>query len=545
VRAKAAPSPIGTIGMVKAAAITAYARVSRAIRRRTTARWTRLRSLRAPQGHTWTTSLAVPVAARIDPTLLLRRHKSDFEARLVEALRTRRIGFWWMPDPVGGRVLCLADSERASVLDLIAGLAGPAWYLDTIGADGARAYRYELAAGARGGPYLAAPGLLLWEFVTAHDASTFVANEEQGVTLYFWRPAGDRLICRVGNLVAHGVHAVEVAESGSSPTDLQAPPSSVVDFPIDVVYTWVDGEENAWLRAKAEAAELADPDKFTERAHDDSRFADHDELRFSLRALEQYAPWVNHVWIVTARQRPAWLDPDNDWVSVVDHSVIWPDERGLPTFNSHAIEACLHRIPGLAEHFVYLNDDMLIGRPIGPETFFHSNGIGRFFQSRALVPLGPPQSGEIASSTAAKNARRLIRERYGVTFTRKFFHTGAPLTVSGLAELEATFPDVVDATRRAQFRTVEDVAMAGSFYLNWAYVVGRSVPGAIRYTYIDPAVPEARGRLRTVLKRRPFDALCINDGTTEQTVQERRETDRLIRDFFSEYLPVKGRFELS
>jgi hypothetical protein len=290
---------------------------------------------------------------------------------------------------------------------------------------------------------------------------------------------------------------------------------------------------------------VADPDKFTERAHDDSRFADHDELRFSLRALEQYAPWVNHVWIVTAGQRPDWLDPDSAWVSVVDHRELWPDERGLPTFNSHAIEACLHRIPGLAEHFIYLNDDMLIGRPIGPETFFYPNGVGRFFQSRALVPLGPTEPGEIASSTAAKNARRLIRERYGVTFTRKFFHTGAPLTVSGLAELEATFPEVIEATRRAQFRTVDDVAMAGSFYLNWAYVVGRSVPGALRYTYIDPAVPEARARLRTVLARRPFDALCINDGTTEQTLDERRDTDRLIRDFFAEYLPVRGTFELA
>ena len=122
---------------------------------------------------------------------------------------------------VAGRVLCLAESDRAAVLDLIATLAGPAWYLDTVGADGARAYRYELAAGARRGPYTAAPGLLLWEFVTANDGSTFVADEEQGVTVYFWRPVGDQLVCRVGNLVANEIHAVEVAETGSVPADLQ------------------------------------------------------------------------------------------------------------------------------------------------------------------------------------------------------------------------------------------------------------------------------------------------------------------------------------
>ena len=118
------------------------------------------------------------------------------------------------------------------------------------------------------------------------------------------------------------------------------------------------------MRIKARAAGVADESAFTERAHDAARFADHDELRFSLRSLEQFAPWINHVWIVTADQRPRWLTPDHPWVSVVSHRDIFPDPDALPTFNSHAIEACLHRIPGLAEHFLYLNDDMLLGRPV-------------------------------------------------------------------------------------------------------------------------------------------------------------------------------------
>ena len=34
----------------------------------------------------------------------------------------------------------------------------------------------------------------------------------------------------------------------------------------------------------------------------------------------------------------------------------------LPTFSSPAIEANLHRIPGLSEHFLYFNDDVFLGK---------------------------------------------------------------------------------------------------------------------------------------------------------------------------------------
>ena len=41
------------------------------------------------------------------------------------------------------------------------------------------------------------------------------------------------------------------------------------------------------------------------------RFADWDELKYSLRSLEKYAPWVRHVYIVTNGQIPSWLDMEN------------------------------------------------------------------------------------------------------------------------------------------------------------------------------------------------------------------------------------------
>ena len=54
---------------------------------------------------------------------------------------------------------------------------------------------------------------------------------------------------------------------------------------------------------------------------------------------------------------------------------IFPNKSHLPTFSSPSIEAHLHRIPGLSDKFIYLNDDVMFGRDVWPDDFYtHSNG---------------------------------------------------------------------------------------------------------------------------------------------------------------------------
>lgn len=74
--------------------------------------------------------------------------------------------------------------------------------------------------------------------------------------------------------------------------------------PIDVVYTWVDGADPVWNQARAAA--LGSPQDITlaTAATHAARFRSHDELRYSLRSLEMFAPWVRRVHIVTAGQTP-------------------------------------------------------------------------------------------------------------------------------------------------------------------------------------------------------------------------------------------------
>ena len=139
-------------------------------------------------------------------------------------------------------------------------------------------------------------------------------------------------------------------------------------FPIDVVYTWVDNSDPLWIErfeaARAEAGLLASDSAAP------FRYASRDELLYSLRSLHHFVDFVGHVYIVTDSQVPSWLDTTVPGLTVVDHRELFDDEDRTPTFNSHAIESKLHRIPGLSEHYLYVNDDVFFGRRISPSDFF-------------------------------------------------------------------------------------------------------------------------------------------------------------------------------
>ncbi len=142
-----------------------------------------------------------------------------------------------------------------------------------------------------------------------------------------------------------------------------------MDYPVDLVYLWCDGKEAAFAKRKAAYMNQTE-DTDAEESFSNKRFLDNEELRYSLRSIEKYAPWIHHIFIVTDRQKPDWLDTDHEKISIVDHSEIMPAEI-IPCFNSVVIERYIGFIPGLAEHFLYANDDMFIGRPVEKEFFFH------------------------------------------------------------------------------------------------------------------------------------------------------------------------------
>ncbi|MEV0118994.1 stealth conserved region 3 domain-containing protein [Streptomyces sp. NPDC050844] len=313
-----------------------------------------------------------------------------------------------------------------------------------------------------------------------------------------------------------------------------------VDFPIDAVYTWVDDCDPEW-RARREAA-LGGPDDDSSADHGAVRFRNRDELRYSLRSLAMYAPWIRHIYLVTAGQTPSWLNTDHPDVTVVDHRDLFADpDTALPTFNSHSIESQLHRIDGLSEHFLYFNDDMFLGRPTTPDTFFLSSGTARFFWSTASVPALPVSPDDEGYLAAAKNNRELLRREFGRTATHSFFHAPYALHRGVLAELTERFADELEATARSRFRSNGDLALVSSLHHHYAYLTGRAVPGDIAYDFVDIGRRADHARLGQLLQSRNQTAFCIGESPDSDLSEE--EMALAVRAFLTAYFPVRSPYE--
>ncbi|MGW5115889.1 stealth family protein [Streptomyces noursei] len=312
-------------------------------------------------------------------------------------------------------------------------------------------------------------------------------------------------------------------------------------FPIDLVYAWVDGQDPAWQQRRASV----DGTGYHAESADAARCISHDQLKYSLRSVYMFLPWIRRIFIVTDQQTPDWLDlrdGHNDGrVRLVDLREIFADPGHLPTFNSHAIESQLHRIPELSEHFLYVHDDMFIGRPLTPHAFFHPNGLTRFFPSHVKVPCGEPTPDEPPASVAAKNNRRLIERKFGRTLVWKMKHVPYAMRRSLLLRVAEEFGEDHARTAASRVRSFTDLSIASSLYQHYAYYAAAAAPGDLRYRNIRLDDENAHRELARLLHSRDHDTFCINGSASEPA--EIESQNRLLTSFLDAYYPVPSPYE--
>ncbi|KAB1941231.1 sugar phosphotransferase [Micromonospora sp. ALFpr18c] len=383
-----------------------------------------------------------------------------------------------------------------------------------------------------------------------------VLGLEYGCDVEFWTRQGDTLVAPRRNPVAEQVRTSSpvVLVPESTFTALVPPTGSAtvrsrpefagrrpedVAFPIDVVYTWVDGTDPDWLRRRAAVTGVP----YHAEAASPARFLSRDELRYSLRSVHLFAPWVRHIYLVTDDQVPPWLEPSAPGIRVVSHREIFTDPSVLPTYNSHAIESQLHHIDGLSEHFLYFNDDVFLGTEVLPQDFFLANGISRFFPSPALVPPGAPSADDIPSSAAGKNNRALIADRFGTVLNQKMKHMPHALRRSVLHEIEQEFPLPHHATAANRFRGMTDISIASSLHHYYAFQTGRAVLGELEYAIAELSHPDTPARLAHLLARRDRHVFCLNDAFSSEA--DLAAQVALLTPFLDTYFPVPSPWEKS
>ena len=285
-----------------------------------------------------------------------------------------------------------------------------------------------------------------------------------------------------------------------------------IEFPVDAVYLWVDDSDPRWRERRARVLSEtgqngADSADETVSAH---RFRDRGELRASLRSLEMYAPWIRRIYLVTDDQRPGWLAADNGRVKVVDHREIFSDPSVLPSFNSHAIESQIHRIPGLADHYLLMNDDVMFNRPVTPYNFFTPTGALRVTFSRARRP-DTSRDQQTPLEQARLNSAELLSRAHGRRASLLFGHVPFPQRKDIAIEVEERYQEEILTTLRSPFRAPTDVVVNSWLHLYTALFTGRGFASPLRYGYFNIGSSEVRARMEEQRYINRFQVICLND----------------------------------
>lgn len=310
------------------------------------------------------------------------------------------------------------------------------------------------------------------------------------------------------------------------------------NFPIDIVYTWVDGDDPEFQEIRRQ---YAPPDARPEISGP-MRFTSHDELRYSLRSIGNFAPWVNHIYIVTNGQRPKWLAGHPKLTLVTHRDILEPEY--LPTFNAKVIESALHRIPGLSEHYIYFNDDMLLLRPLRPTDCFTASGLMFAYLEDIPIPPGPPAKSDTATIWGIKNARDAVLRTRGRCINLRTQHLFYPQLRSIAEACEREFAADYDRFRRNRFRAMDDLQCTGFLHQAVAYLEGRSVCTRASYWYVNIGRPGVELLYEKILAERGTTearmAVCLNDNTKSRL----EDAERLLSSFLERCFPEPSQFEV-
>ncbi|KAN0003196.1 hypothetical protein ACTFIZ_009352 [Dictyostelium cf. discoideum] len=187
---------------------------------------------------------------------------------------------------------------------------------------------------------------------------------------------------------------------------------------IDLIYTWVNGsdpkhiesriyyhnleqiqkkekfkkfrQERLIQKQKKEEEEEEEEEEVEEE--ESQRFRDYGSLKYSLRSVRKYAPWINNIFIITANQIPSWFNQSNsDNVKFIFHEQFYKNKKDLPTYNSNSIESNFWNLPKQVSNcFLYSNDDLFFREKVEVDDFFDNEYYHNLFETNDIVSSWTP-----------------------------------------------------------------------------------------------------------------------------------------------------------
>lgn len=311
------------------------------------------------------------------------------------------------------------------------------------------------------------------------------------------------------------------------------------NFEIDLVYLWVDGSDPIWkAKKKTVTGQLND----NSEADCKGRYANNDELKFSLRSVEKHAPWIRNIYIVTDNQIPIWLDTTHPKIKIIDHTDILPSEC-MPCFNAVVIEHYIYKISGLSEFFLLANDDMFFNKDLNQTYFYEKDGYPiirhkkRTFGGKwelilkKIIGLKPGQYRQMLL-----HAVKLVKNKFGKYYIGVPHHNIDSYRKSDYkTAVEEIFKAEVEDNVHNHVRTTYDLNRAAFSY--YALAIHH---GHLKYVNRKQSsrIMPYKHNLKEYLKKYNPDLFCFNDN--QRVTDKHRE---LIIPSLESVFPEKSEFE--
>jgi hypothetical protein len=328
---------------------------------------------------------------------------------------------------------------------------------------------------------------------------------------------------------------------------------------IDFVITWVDMDDPVW---KKEFARYSGKIDNTKNEVSEARFRDYGLLKYWFRGVDKFAPWVRKIHFVTCGQKPEWLDPNHPKLNLVHHEDFIP-AAFTPVFNSNLIEIYMHKIPGLAEHFVYFNDDFFIINHLSEKRFFTNglpNDIAVFRTNFGLSQFGKMLRNNIRLINKHFDKKEIINRDYNKWFDKsygkrrrlnyllkpygKFVTLRTPHNAQPY--LKRTFVEVwekcgQELTEMSTHRFRSDHDLTPELFKTWQICKSDFNPyNTYGDTKMFPLVLKSKKAIRAV-REQSYKLVCLNDNV------HIRNYDKVLGELkaaFDSILPEKSGFEL-
>ena len=293
---------------------------------------------------------------------------------------------------------------------------------------------------------------------------------------------------------------------------------------MDVVIAYVDGNDPQWQKVYAAV---------TNQPILKKRFRDWGTLKYLLRGIETYMPFIRNVYLVVSgpTQVPSWA---SESLRPVFHKDILPPEL-VPTFNASTIEMGLHRIKGIDEQFLYFNDDMYPVAECSPDDFY-VDGKGAMKFSRFVF-------GNGLYKMLSKNASSMARKYLGLKPSKVYIrpqHICSPMLKSACDELYSKAEkEIISISTPLR----EDFNVNQYLFRYWQIAQGHFAPvnmHSVRQRF-DLDVDDA-GDIAKAICERKYKAICINEDENENLDVFENIQKKLVAAF-EQILPQKSTFE--